>query len=129
MGKLAGDSVVSPLGIANVRLIDAQNQVIGTNPRTGNLILNEQIAIHKLPQAAGISIYPNPVRDMLYLKSKTAHLEQVQLFTATGQLVHQQTLHHLQQHSISTERLPEGLYLLQLQTSEGVFSQKVQVVH
>ena len=129
MGRLAGDSIVSPLGIANIRLIDQHNQVIGTNPRTGNLVLDETLLINSTPQAAGISIFPNPARDLLHLKSQFAHLEQMQLFTATGQLVYQETLNSLQQHSISTETLPEGLYLLQLQTSEGVFSQRIHVLH
>ena len=129
MGRLAGDSIVSPLGISNVRLIDERNQVIGTYPKTGNIVLEENMSTPKLPNSAGISIFPNPAQEVVHLRSKTALLEQVQIFTATGQLVKTIALNSVQEHSIPTQDFAQGLYLLQIQTSEGQFCDKIQIQH
>lgn len=127
MGKLSGDSIVSPLGISNVRLIDERNQVIGTYPKTGNIVLEENMSTPKLPNSAGISIFPNPAQEVVHLRSKTALLEQVQIFTATGQLVKTIALNQVQEHHIPTQDFAQGLYLLQIQTSEGQFCDKIQI--
>ncbi len=129
MGRLAGDSIVSPLGISNVRLINERNQIIGTYPKTGNLVLEENLSTPKRPNAAGILIFPNPAQEVLHIRSKTAGLERVQIFTATGQLVQSIELNSLQEYQLNTQAFTQGLYILQLQTSSGNFSEKIRVLH
>ena len=129
MGRLAVDSVISPLNISNIRLIDERNRIIGTYPKTGNIILEENLSTIKRASAAGISIFPNPAQDVLYIRSKTADLERVQVFTATGQLVQSIELNGSQEQQINTQAFAKGLYLIRLQTSKGSFSEKVSVLH
>lgn len=129
MGRLSGDSIISPIGISNVRLIDERNQVIGTYASTGNIVLEENLSTNRLPSAAGISLFPNPAQEVLHLRSKSALLQRVQLFTATGQLVKSIALNNVQAYSIPTQELANGLYLIQLQTSKGSFSDKIRVTN
>jgi hypothetical protein len=129
IGRLAGDSIVSPISISNVRLIDEQNQPIGTYNKTGNVILTEPLSTIKLPLQAGIQIFPNPAHATLQVRSQQALLERVQVFTATGQLVQTIALNRVQTAALSTQAWPAGLYLLRLQTSEGWHSEKIRVAH
>lgn len=129
MGRLAVDSIISPLTISNVRLIDERNRVIGTYPKTGNIVLEENLSTIRRASNAGISIFPNPAQEVLYIRSKAAELQRVQIFTATGQLVQSIELNGIQEHQINTQAFAKGLYLIHLQTSKGSFSEKVRVLH
>ncbi len=128
MGRLSGDSIVSPISISNVRLIDERNRIIGTFPKTGNIILEENLSTSRLTKEAGILVFPNPAQAVLHLRSQQAELQRIQVFTATGQLVQSIELDNVYHYQLATQQWAEGLYLLQLQTSAGQFSEKISVL-
>ena len=70
-----------------------------------------------------IRVYPNPVRDILNIKlTKNTQIQQLRLFDALGRLVlHKQE--DLQQ--IQVAGLRKGMFFLQVETSEGIFTTKV----
>lgn len=128
MGRLTGDSIISPIGISNIRLINEHNRAIGTYTKTGNIVLKENISTKKL-STAGIFIFPNPTQDILHIHSKNTSLERLQIFTATGQLVQTIEPDDTHQYTIDTQTFANGLYLIHLQTSKGNFNKKIHILH
>lgn len=64
-----------------------------------------------------ISIYPNPVNDMLYFNANGAELESAVVFNSIGQIVFQQTLTSTIQ-NIDFNFLASGLYTIQFKSKE-----------
>lgn len=71
------------------------------------------------------SVYPNPSSDMLYIEIPNfSQPYDVSLIDSNGQT--QRSLHS--QHALcamSIENLPQGIYFLQLQTTEGIYTTKI----
>jgi len=131
MGRLSNtDSLISPVTISNVRLIDHQNIEIGTTPLTANIVISELLSI-KSPNKVSLDIqlFPNPTDGLLNIISKKATIISIQLFNATGQLIDCNNNPNQHENKISMERLATGIYFLSIQTDLGIFNQKIQVIH
>ncbi len=70
-------------------------------------------------QQANISLYPNPVKDILNITTNTNSFK-VEIFNALGKLISV----HTNKNKISTAKLPSGIYMLKITTSEGLYTQK-----
>lgn len=69
-----------------------------------------------------ISFYPNPVKDILSIEnSENESILNVEIYSTTGKLVIQETKNFNQ---ISVEHLANGMYILKLNTSNGVINNK-----
>ena len=88
------------------------------------------IGLEENSLATGISVYPNPVRDQLFISSKVANgPTQLTLIDAQGRMVLQRNLNlSPESQSINLEQLSPGLYFLQLHQEKGraVFPVSVQ---
>lgn len=71
----------------------------------------------------GIQLYPNPVQDILYIKSKEP-LESYEIYGATGQAVKQGSLHSRQEQLILSS-LQTGVYYMKLKTKSAVVTEKI----
>jgi hypothetical protein len=131
MGRLSNtDSINSPITISSVRLIDHQNIEIGTTPITGNITISEFLSIDPIAkEKLDIQLFPNPTNGLLNIISKKANITSIQLFNATGQLIDSNNSPDQHKNKISMERLATGVYFLSIQTDQGVFNQKVNVIH
>lgn len=71
------------------------------------------------PSGANVSIYPNPVSDLLYIESTNGtELVSLTIMDAQGRIVRSAPVHSSQT-TISTSNLGKGLYVLSLMDSEG----------
>lgn len=61
--------------------------------------------------------YPNPVKEVIHFKSES-YINTIQLYTIVGQVVLQKYIHS-QSGSLDTDRLPQGQYILKVNTIEG----------
>lgn len=131
MGRLlVSDSIISPVTISDVRLIDHNNTEIGTTPLTGSITILELLSIDPpKKENLDIQLFPNPTDGLLNIISKKARITSIQLFNATGQLIDQNSTPDQYENKISMEHLATGVYFLSIQTDQGVFNQKVQVIH
>lgn len=68
-----------------------------------------------------ISVYPNPVQDILHLQS-SATVEQISIYDLNGRLVKQ--IAHPES-EINVSNLHSGIYLLKVRTSEGEIARKM----
>lgn len=83
--------------------------------------LESPSSIGSIPEIPTISIYPNPVRDVLSIKSDDA-IRKIEVFHVTGQMVLSRSW---VTSSLSLERLPKGTYLLKIETEAGLVMKKV----
>jgi hypothetical protein len=75
--------------------------------------------------AAGISVYPNPVLDVLTLEFKNAVNKNtmVSIYNSIGEVVLSKQIHTMKS-EISFD-LPAGIYSVEIKTADGVYISKV----
>ncbi len=59
-----------------------------------------------------ISIYPNPVRDRVFLKGEN-NIQEATIFDMNGKIVHHEFFSGAQEQTLFIDHLPDGLYLVQ----------------
>jgi hypothetical protein len=78
------------------------------------------------PSMPVVNVYPNPVNHQLFVQSGE-RITEVWITDLAGREVYREKTQSLQ-HSIGVDKLTSGLYLLQIRTSAGVSTRKVQVL-
>lgn len=83
-----------------------------------------QLSVTEVPASqAGIQLYPNPVQDILYIKSKEP-LVFYELYGSTGQLISQDNLSATEER-INLSSLQTGIYYIKIQTKSAVVTEKI----
>jgi hypothetical protein len=76
-------------------------------------------------QAPAYSVYPNPARTQLNMVSQKV-IKDVKVFDITGRMIYQQAPADYR-HIINVSEFKQGLYILQINTTDGVISHKFNV--
>jgi len=72
-----------------------------------------------------ISIYPNPVKEELFITSEN-RIEKIEICDIAGRTVETQNFASLQRNTtINLSSLPQGVYLVKVYTDKGVVTQKI----
>ncbi|WNI38304.1 T9SS type A sorting domain-containing protein [Chryseobacterium sp. SG20098] len=82
-----------------------------------------QMSVEETAAQAGMQLYPNPVQDVLTIKSKEP-LVSYEIFGAAGQLVKQGTLNMMQE-QIVLSSLQTGVYYIKLHTKSSTVTEKI----
>ncbi len=85
----------------------------------------QQISIPDVARPEDAALFPNPVSDLLYIRS-TSPVEAIQLFSAEGRLA---LAVNYPSGSVSVSHLPPGLYVAVLRTKHGSLRKKLIVQH
>jgi hypothetical protein len=80
-------------------------------------------SIEEGPQANEFSIYPNPAQNFVNISSNSA-MNTVKVVNLTGQVVYSNVVNG-QEVQINTGDMAEGMYLIQIETENGISSQKL----
>ena len=81
----------------------------------GTLTVNEVIDGLSSAPLIGITVYPNPVNDILYVRS--AHeIDHIQVINTSGTI---STVDLLQNNAFDVSDLPAGFYILRIETKDG----------
>lgn len=76
-----------------------------------------------------IQTFPNPTADQLNVHFNGGRtFERVQLFNLTGQRVFDSGKISERTHSIDMSQLNSGMYLLRVQTAEGIITKKIEKI-
>jgi len=67
-----------------------------------------------------LKLYPNPVSDKLFISTKE-QIEHVDIYNINGQLVKQTDI---VANGVDVSQLPNGLYMIQIQTNTNTTTQK-----
>jgi hypothetical protein len=121
-----GQGGIMNIRITNVRLIDNQNNIIGTFRPNTTLIYGLASGVAENTAAANMQIFPNPAQAEMNIRSSQL-MQSAEIYNLQGQLVAAAKNIENNQFVFNTADLNSGLYLLQVQTATGRFSQKVQI--
>lgn len=80
------------------------------------------LSVEETAAQAGIQVYPNPVQDIINIKSKEP-LVSYELYGATGQLVKQGTFTSTQE-QLQVSSLQTGIYYIKLKTKSSTVTEK-----
>jgi Secretion system C-terminal sorting domain len=75
----------------------------------------------------GVSIYPNPSEDALYIHLPNYQLSEIEVLSATGYLLHRVKSALTNDVSLDVSSLAPGFYFLKLKTTAGLFIKKIKV--
>lgn len=82
------------------------------------------------PQSSALKAFPNPATDRLTVEvSSLKGLYSLTLLSADGRMVAQQHNLSATQHTFPLSSVPDGIYLLQVHTTERYYTQKIIVQH
>ena len=121
-----GDGMLAP---GSYKVKDANNGTIvwgGTNSPAGNFTTEETtyfetesttVTVEELNSE--ISIYPNPVKDNIYVNGE---FDKIKLYNVFGKLVFEGT-----DNVINTKNLSNGIYIVNLNTKDNMFTKKVTI--
>jgi hypothetical protein len=105
----------------NASVIAGSNTVVKKN----YISVSKKTGIAKI-SGQEISIYPNPVSNILHVNTGGSKLISIQLFDSHGlQINCQMPLTGSDSHEINLDQMPAGIYLLKLQMEDGYISQTV----
>lgn len=107
------------LGTLGTYLLDIQ---ISRTPSTAvNDVITEEI----------LNVYPNPANSHVFVEivNLDAEVKRINLYSLTGQVIYSAPFMDGQKNKIPTDNLPDGIYLLNVITEEGISSKKVRIAH
>ena len=120
------NSVDMNLEISNIRLIQNDNTVVGTNPQTGVVTVNLASSTVNI-EDFNLEIFPNPAQDLLNVKANNAILSTIAIYNINGQLVQQSLEIGSDQKILDLGLLTEGVYMIQVLTDKGLINRKIVV--
>ncbi|MGN7863113.1 T9SS type A sorting domain-containing protein [Chryseobacterium sp. 22458] len=82
-----------------------------------------QMSVEETSAQAGIQLFPNPVQDVLHIRSKEP-LVSYEIYGATGQLVKQGVLSMMQEQVVLSS-LQTGVYYIKLKTRSSTVTEKI----
>lgn len=78
--------------------------------------------------ASQFSVYPNPAHQWVTVEVKSeARISNVEIRNSLGALILEESIHNVQNHHIDISNLSSGIYILEIQTSQGLGVQKLTV--
>ena len=98
----------------------------GTDTSSQNVLVQD-VGIEELIDQIGFSVYPNPTIEDVSIAITDASVEvsSVSLFDLKGQMIMSES--SVQNNlTLSLNKLPKGMYVLQVQTTAGLINQRIQ---
>ena len=77
-------------------------------------------------ESSCILLYPNPAKDMLYIKTNETILD-VKMINSIGQIMYKESIGS-KKHKINVSNLNPGFYIVQILTQKGLTTHKIQVL-
>ena len=87
--------------------------------------LDDPTSIHAVSENIDLSVFPNPATSLLRVESESNILE-VRVIDITGRVVYTSSAGS-NSHEVNVEDLMEGIYLLQVTTTQGKTTEKFQI--
>lgn len=115
------------MNLLNIMAVDAQGQVVELNSTGDQVVISSGVTgvNPNLPNDA-IQIHPNPATDQIWIQTGDYQPLQVQIFNTIGQEIMNQPLTQ-KNTNIQLPDLPKGIYLVTVQTEEGMLTQRLLI--
>ncbi len=79
-------------------------------------------------KSPSLELYPNPASDQVMIKA-SASIKGIQLIDLLGQVVWTQQTSRQDWLELTLPKVPNGLYLMKVETSQGIASRRIQIQH
>ncbi|MEO0473091.1 MAG: T9SS type A sorting domain-containing protein [Bacteroidota bacterium] len=121
---------VLTMSVVNVYAHNARAEEIDLSPQSSSVVLTQEDVSTSLNPAllSALRVYPNPADQNLRIELDGVQGESLSLYNLAGQTILQQTGTFTNE-TLSTDRLPQGLYVLQIQTADGIISKRIMIQH
>ncbi len=86
---------------------------------TSVFIYGAYVGIRELGEVAGLTAYPNPTADGLWLETDREHVESVRIFDLQGRVMSTFAPEPMNRTAVPMEALQPGMYLIEVRTAEG----------
>ncbi|MFI5135805.1 MAG: T9SS type A sorting domain-containing protein, partial [Chitinophagales bacterium] len=94
-----------------------------------NDLLDDAVGVNEVSSQPSVSVFPNPVNDVLSMKFSSALGEvNASLYDASGKILMQRKLFAVESFNWDVHELPSGTYFLQLHSKGWSSTQKVMVI-
>jgi|GEM_PF-3171688 len=97
-----------------LRIVDMNDMMNGTATSIDPDVLDSQI-----------SLYPNPVSEVLTINSTETSLESVELMDIQGRVLMKHNLNRETIFNWKLDTLPEGIYMIRIQTPDGILTKRI----
>ena len=88
----------------------------------------DDTSLDETPGLANLAVFPNPTRGLLHFDiPPRIEVRIVRLFNIHGQLVYEQSADEMPVTRLNLSPLPDGIYILQLVTREGVATRRIRL--
>ena len=101
----------------------AENTFTTPAPSAQQIII-EGSGLDKVKDDNKISVFPNPVRDLLNLKSSKASIKSVEIYDINGKLIMNQVI-NANEKELNVSELVSGAYILRIKHDEGIESIRI----
>ncbi|MGH1387546.1 M14 family zinc carboxypeptidase [Kordia sp.] len=102
-----------------------------TNAECGNNVTNKMVSVIVIPLSvndellANVNIYPNPVKDKLYIDTANHSLQNIVLYNLLGEQILQRTISGNTQTTLDVQQMKQGVYIIKLDFTEGSLIKKI----
>ncbi len=76
--------------------------------------------------ASEITIFPNPANDIVFVRSDSDELKEIRLINLSGQVIKNKKVNNFET-KLDVRDIPNGLYIIQINTEQTVFSERIVV--
>ena len=105
---------------ATIEIWDFFAQYQHPNPRAGTIVSDKEVLSETV-----VSIFPNPVNDILNITIQNEDIKQITLFDTMGKTIQNWQTPNTSVYSISMKSINAGVYFLHVETKNGTTVQKI----
>lgn len=77
----------------------------------------------------GFSLYPNPAKEFITIKTETELIEKIEVYTPDGKIVLENTDINQNNHQLNTSALKNGTYIISVKTRQGNYKSIHLIAH
>jgi hypothetical protein len=92
---------------------------------TSQNVLVQDVGIDELKNEFGFKVYPNPGNDVITVSLRESRITGIQIMDIRGKLNQNLLGLNTQTQQIEIDKLPLGVYVLQVQTPEGIINERI----
>lgn len=113
--------------ISNVRIItNIESERLASTPPTDILVTTITSTTDLTAATTYVNVFPNPAKTNLNIQSNDK-IQSLQLYTLAGQEIQSVLVQDLNT-QLNIQDLAQGIYVLKVQTTQGIKTQKVQII-
>jgi len=119
---LSGVNGTASFQVKDVKMINAQEEEVLTFNRETIATVTLSTGVYNAALQSKIQLYPNPVRNRLYIQSEGVELQEYTIFGLDGRIIKQGPFFS---NILDLEQLQTGIYWIRIVTDQGLISKKL----